>query len=96
MHKITLNYSYFNLQVRSVIEKFGIRTCIGLGVGLGANVLARYAKKYPESMDGLITFNCDSEGAGYGEWAYHKFMLGYHCTKETSTLSTEIVNFLTW
>ena len=30
-------------QVHSVVKHFGLAHCVGIGVGLGANVLARFA-----------------------------------------------------
>jgi len=37
---------------------FSIKSAIGFGVGLGANVLIRFALKYPSKIYGLILVNC--------------------------------------
>ena len=45
---------------------------MGFGVGMGANVLVRLAKRRPTMIDGLVLINCNSQNAGWVEWVYHK------------------------
>ncbi|XP_055356186.1 protein NDRG3-like [Paramacrobiotus metropolitanus] len=60
-----------------MIESFrtanGIQHFIGIGVGAGANILARYAIKYPSQVDALTLVNCTSRVAGWGEWTSQKW-----------------------
>ena len=45
------------------------------GVGLGANILTRLARRRPKMINGLISVNCDSQSAGWMEWIYSKICL---------------------
>lgn len=45
---------------------------IGIGVGLGANVLLRHAFKYPERVDSLMVVNALCTAPGWIEWGYQK------------------------
>lgn len=60
-----------------MIESFrlanGFVHFIGIGVGAGANVLARYAIKHPQHVDALCLVNCTSRVAGWGEWTSQKW-----------------------
>ena len=40
---------------------YGIPHCVCLGVGLGANVLARFARRRPTMVEGLVLINCSSQ-----------------------------------
>ena len=40
---------------------YGIPQCVCFGVGLGANVLARFARRRPTMVDGLVLINCSSQ-----------------------------------
>lgn len=44
-----------------------ITSAIGFGIGIGANILTRFALKYPAKMYGLISVNCVSRGVGWLE-----------------------------
>lgn len=59
-------------QVEYVLHYFGISHCVGFGVGLGANILVRLARRRPTMIDGLILINCNSQNAGWVEWVYNK------------------------
>lgn len=37
-------------QISDVMLHFNLKTCIGLGVGAGANVLVRFALSHPHSV----------------------------------------------
>jgi pimeloyl-ACP methyl ester carboxylesterase len=41
-----------------------------LGVGAGANILARFALQYPDKMGALCVVNCSSTKSGWIEWGY--------------------------
>jgi hypothetical protein len=46
---------------------FSITSAIGFGIGLGANVLTRFALKYSSKIYGLILVNCISRETGWLE-----------------------------
>ena len=62
-------------QVEYIMHHYGISVSACLGVGLGANVLARLARRRPKMINGLISVNCDSQSAGWMEWLYTKISL---------------------
>jgi len=53
--------------VNDVFNHLNIKTAIGFGIGVGANVLTRFALKYPTKIYGLILINCISRGIGWFE-----------------------------
>ena len=59
-------------QVNEVLNHFAVVKYIGLGVGLGGNVLVRHALNYPERVDSLILVNTNCTAGGWMEWAYQK------------------------
>lgn len=59
-------------QVNDVINHFACVRYIGIGVGLGANVLIRHANKYPERVDSLMLINGGCSAPGWIEWGYQK------------------------
>lgn len=63
--------------VRTVCNYYGIRQAICIGIGLGANVMARVALKNPDLVDGLFLINPVPTTAGWLEWAYQKRNIYY-------------------
>ena len=59
-------------QVNDVINHFGIERFVGIGVGLGANVLIRYVLKYPQRVYSLMIINAGCNASGWIEWGYQK------------------------
>ncbi|XP_034839260.1 protein NDRG3-like isoform X2 [Maniola hyperantus] len=59
-------------QISFVLVHFGIKTFIGIGVGAGAHILARFALINPTKVDALMLVNCTATQAGWLEWASHK------------------------
>lgn len=59
-------------QIQEVLNHFSLVKYIGVGVGLGANVLLRHALAYPERVDCLLLVNATSNQAGWIEWGYQK------------------------
>ncbi|CAF1335904.1 unnamed protein product [Rotaria sp. Silwood1] len=55
------------VSVYDVFVHLDIKSAIGFGVGLGANVLARFALQYPTKIYGLILINCVSRSVGWLE-----------------------------
>ncbi|KAH9406418.1 Protein ndrg3 [Tyrophagus putrescentiae] len=64
-------------QVDAVLKFYGVVTFVGIGVGSGANVLTRYALKFPEMVDGLFLINPCAGQASWTEWFYQKVNLYY-------------------
>ncbi|VDO40125.1 unnamed protein product [Brugia timori] len=60
--------------VDNCVEQFKIREFIGLGVGVGANVMLRYALQNQSKMDALILINCVATSAGWIEWFYQQHL----------------------
>ena len=87
-------------QVEYVLHYFGVPHCVGFGVGLGANVLARLAHRRPTMVDGLILVNCNSNTAGWIEWVYHKVNIKSlkKLTNATNVvkLPDSVVEYLIW
>jgi len=80
--------------VEYVCHYYGIAVFTGLGVGLGANVLARLARRRPKLVEGLVLLNCSSSSSGWLEWAYHKVNLQQ--LKKSKTLPESVVEYLIW
>jgi len=53
--------------VDDVFIHLKIKSAIGFGVGLGGNVLVRFALYYPSKINGLILINCISRGVRWLE-----------------------------
>ena len=60
------------VKVNDVINHFAIVRYIGIGIGLGANVIIRHAMKYPERVDSLMLINSLCTAPGWIEWGYQK------------------------
>ena len=60
-----------------MINHFALVRYVGLGVGLGSNVLIRHALKYPERVDSLMVVNASVAAPGWIEWGYQKRNIGH-------------------
>lgn len=58
--------------MNEVVNHLAIVRYIGIGVGLGGNVLVRHAFKYPERVDCLMLVSTVVTAPGWIEWAYQK------------------------
>ncbi|EPB71051.1 Ndr family protein [Ancylostoma ceylanicum] len=70
-----------------------LQSLIAFGVGVGANVLLRYALLNQRRLDALILVNCVANTAGWIEWAYQKMNLRY---LRGSGMNTFTVDYLMW
>ncbi|TRY66904.1 hypothetical protein DNTS_017008 [Danionella cerebrum] len=71
------NYTYPSMDQLSetlplVLKHFGIKSVIGLGIGAGANILARFALKHPDMVEGVVLVNMSAQGEGFMDWATQK------------------------
>lgn len=79
--------------VRTVCNYYGIKQAICIGVGLGANVMARVAHNNPDIIDGLFLINPVPTSAGWIEWAYQKrniYYLNALCTGFSHSSASDI------
>ncbi|XP_050683925.1 protein NDRG4-like [Leptidea sinapis] len=92
------NYTYPSLdelarQISFVQACFGFRRFIGLGVGVGANILARFAIKYPTKVEALALVNCTSTKSGWLNWA--SFKMAVRMIRRRG-MCESAVDFLLW
>ncbi|CAB1323329.1 unnamed protein product [Coregonus sp. 'balchen'] len=69
MQEITKHFVYPNMDqlagmLPSVVQHFGFKSIVGIGVGAGAYILAKFA--------GLVLLNIDPNGKGWIDWATGK------------------------
>lgn len=60
--------------INTVCEHFGVKYCVGIGSGVGANILARYAIRHPQKLIGLVAISPTSTGAGFVETLKDKWL----------------------
>lgn len=80
-------------QVNEVINHFAVVRYVGLGVGMGANILLRHAFKYPERVDSLCLVNATCRVAGWIEWGYQKRNVGH---LRAHGVSQAVLDYLMW
>ncbi|XP_071326306.1 protein NDRG1-like [Trachinotus anak] len=72
----------------AVLKHFGLRTVIGLGVGAGAYILARFALNHPDMVDGLLLININPNPEGIMDSVANKI------TEWTHTLPDTVISHL--
>jgi len=63
--------------VGHVLDFYSIKSVMGLGVGMGANVLCRFAMTNPKRVTALIILNTCGTQSGWVEWGYQKLSNRY-------------------
>ncbi|XP_030327282.1 protein NDRG4 isoform X2 [Strigops habroptila] len=74
--------------IPSVVQHFGFKYVIGIGVGAGAYVLAKFALIFSDLVEGLVLMNIDPNGKGWIDWAAAKL------SGLTSTLPDTVLSHL--
>ncbi|CAH0380653.1 unnamed protein product [Bemisia tabaci] len=80
-------------QLNFVLTHFGLRSIIGLGVGAGGNILARFALSNPDKVEALCLINVVSTAAGWIEWGYQKLNARYLRSKG---MTQGVLDYLMW
>mmetsp|Transcript_2432 Transcript_2432/g.2717 ORF Transcript_2432/g.2717 Transcript_2432/m.2717 type:complete len:339 (+) Transcript_2432:11-1027(+) len=57
-------------QVEDIVQYYGVKYMVGMGVGAGANVLMQHAVKYPKYVRGLILISPDELIPNWLEWSF--------------------------
>ncbi|XP_054664516.1 protein NDRG2 isoform X2 [Grus americana] len=70
-------YQYPSLEqlaemIPCILQNLNITTIVGMGVGAGAFVLAKFGLLRPEVVEGLVLVNIDPQAKGWMDWAAHK------------------------
>ncbi|KAF7654667.1 hypothetical protein LDENG_00066320 [Lucifuga dentata] len=58
--------------IPAVLQFFNFRTVIGVGVGAGAYILSKFTLLNPDSVEGLVLINIDTNARGWIDWAAQK------------------------
>lgn len=77
----------------SVVEEFKLTSFIGLGVGAGANILARFALIYPDMVDALVLINGYASQASWTEWGFQKWNSWY---MKSNVMTSGCEEYLLW
>ncbi|XP_066843190.1 protein NDRG2-like [Anser cygnoides] len=70
-------YQYPSLEqlaetIPCVLQHLNVRSVIGIGVGAGAFVLAKFGVTARRAVEGLVLVNIDPQAKGWMDWAAHK------------------------
>nr|ACO10660.1 NDRG3 [Caligus rogercresseyi] len=79
--------------VNDVINELKVVRYVGIGVGLGGNVLLRHAYKYPERLHGLVLVNTFCTAPGWVEWGYQKRNVNH---LRNHGVTQAVVDYLLW
>nr|BAU80760.1 n-myc downstream-regulated gene 1b [Danio rerio] len=85
---LSTDYTYPSMDQLSeslpmVLNHFGLKSVIGMGVGAGANILARFALKHPDMVEGLVLINLSTQAEGFMDWAAQKITSWTHALPDT-------------
>lgn len=80
-------------QINFVLGHFGLKYVVGIGVGAGGNILARYALAYPTKVEALVLINVSSTQSGWIEWGYQKLNARHLRSKG---MTQPVLDYLMW
>ncbi|KAK9397344.1 protein NDRG2-like [Crotalus adamanteus] len=101
-----LGYQYPSLDqladmIPCILQYVNFTSIIGIGVGAGAYILARYSLSHADTVEGLVLINIDPNAKGWMDWAAHKLtgltssisemILGHLFSQEELSKNTELV-----
>ncbi|XP_051577007.1 protein NDRG1b [Myxocyprinus asiaticus] len=66
-----------------VLKHFGLKSVIGMAVGAGANILARFALNHSDLVEGLVLINMSAQAEGFIDWAAQKITSWTHAVPDT-------------
>ncbi|XP_006005326.1 protein NDRG1 [Latimeria chalumnae] len=69
--------------IPAVMLNMGVKSIIGMGVGAGAYILARFALKHPQLVEGLVLININPCAEGWMDWAATKLTEWAHALPDT-------------
>ncbi|XP_028280963.1 protein NDRG1-like [Parambassis ranga] len=72
----------------ALLKHFGLHSVIGLGVGAGAYILAKFALNHPDLVDGLVLININPNAEGIMD------TVAYKITEWTHTLPDTVITHL--
>lgn len=80
-------------QMSEILNELAVVKYIGIGVGMGGNVLLRHALKYPERVDSLMLVSTGISAPGWIEWGYQKRNVGQ---MRTHGITQPVLDYLIW
>ncbi|XP_050443778.1 protein NDRG3 isoform X1 [Adelges cooleyi] len=80
-------------QLDHVLRFFNLESVVGLGVGVGGNILARFALKQPTKVEALCLVNVVSTHAGWLEYGYQRLNSRYLKSKG---MTQGVMDYLMW
>ncbi|RWS26562.1 Protein NDRG3-like protein [Leptotrombidium deliense] len=102
MDRLPADYIYptieqLTAQIQDVIDYFQIKTFVGIGQGLGANLLSRFALLNPNAVDGLLLLNPTFGTSSWSEWFYQRKNVRVLLNENDSSLLPQIVqDYFLW
>jgi pimeloyl-ACP methyl ester carboxylesterase len=79
--------------ILDVVNHFNLKNSICFGVGMGANILSRFALIHPTLTAGCIFINLTSSKCGWIEWGYQKWNKWYLSSGQYTEFTN---NYLLW